>query len=120
MTKRLAGKVALITGGSRGLGRGIAEAFAGEGANIVVNYVKDSAAADAVVAKVKALGGDAIAIKADVGDDFEKQMRRAYQLAFSRDPRPDEIADAEPIVNEFGLATLCRVLFNSNEFLFVP
>jgi hypothetical protein len=59
-------------------------------------------------------------VKADVGDDFEKQMRRAYQLAFSRDPRPDEIADAEPIVNEFGLATLCRVLFNSNEFLFVP
>ena len=59
-------------------------------------------------------------VKADVGHNFEKQLRRAYQLAFSRDPRPEEIADAEPIVNGFGLATLCRVLFNSNEFLFVP
>ena len=68
MTKRLAGKVALVTGGSRGLGRGIAEAYAGEGANIIVNFVKDSAAADAVVTQVKALGADAIAIKADVGD----------------------------------------------------
>ncbi len=59
-------------------------------------------------------------VKADVGEDFEKQIRRSYQLAFSRAPSPDEIADAEPIVNEFGLAILCRVLFNSNEFLFVP
>lgn len=59
-------------------------------------------------------------VKADTGDDFEKQMRRAYQLALSRDPRPEEIADIEKIVKDFGLATLCRVLFNSNEFLFVP
>ncbi len=59
-------------------------------------------------------------VKADARDDLGKQMRRAYQLAFGRDPSPGEIADAEPIVKEFGLATLCRVLFNSNEFLFLP
>jgi hypothetical protein len=59
-------------------------------------------------------------VKSDAGDDLEKQLRRAYQLAFSRDPSPEEIADAEPIVKGFGLATLCRVLFNSNEFLFLP
>ena len=40
-TGKLAGKVALVTGGSRGLGRGIAEGFAAEGAKIVVNYLKD-------------------------------------------------------------------------------
>ena len=45
MANRLAGKVALITGGSRGLGRGIAEGFAGEGASIIVNYIKDAASA---------------------------------------------------------------------------
>ena len=49
-TGRLAGKVALVTGGSRGLGRGIAEGFAAEGAKIVVNYIKDEAAAKAAFA----------------------------------------------------------------------
>ena len=48
-------------------------------------------------------------VKSEAGDDVEKQLRRAYQLAFNRDPSPDEIADAEPVVKEFGLATLCRV-----------
>jgi 3-oxoacyl-[acyl-carrier protein] reductase len=73
MTKRLAGKVALVTGGSRGLGRGIAEGFAGEGANVVVNYIKDAAAAEAVVDKVKSLGCDAFAVKADVGEQHAVQ-----------------------------------------------
>jgi hypothetical protein len=59
-------------------------------------------------------------VQADAGDDLGKQLRRIYQIAFSRDPNLDEVADAEPIVREFGLATLCRVLFNSNEFLFLP
>jgi 3-oxoacyl-[acyl-carrier protein] reductase len=69
MAKRLAGQVALITGGGRGLGRGIAEGFGAEGANVVVNYMKDSASAEAVVAKIKAVGADAIAVQADVGDE---------------------------------------------------
>ena len=59
-------------------------------------------------------------VKSDAGDDPEKQIRRAYQLALSRDPEPDEVADAEPAVRGHGLATLCRALFNSNEFLFLP
>jgi hypothetical protein len=58
--------------------------------------------------------------KSEAGDDVEKQLRRAYQIAFNRDPSSDEIADAEQVVREFGLATLCRVLFNSNEFLVLP
>ncbi len=48
------------------------------------------------------------------------QIRRAYRLALGRDPAPDEVADAEPAVSEHGLSTLCRALFNSNEFLFLP
>jgi hypothetical protein len=59
-------------------------------------------------------------VEADAGGDVEMQLRRAYQIAFSRDPSPDEIADAKPIVKELGLATLCRVLFNCNEFLILP
>ncbi len=59
-------------------------------------------------------------VKADVGEDLSKQIERAYQLALARQPLASERADAQPIVKTHGLATLCRVLFNSNEFLFVP
>lgn len=72
---RLAGKVALVTGGSRGLGRGIAEGFAAEGAKIVVNYIKDEKAANEVIAKAKKAGSDAIAVRANVGEvDDVKRM----------------------------------------------
>ena len=72
---RLAGKVALVTGGSRGLGRGIAEGFAAEGAKVVVNYIKDEKAANEVVAAAKKSGGDGIAVRAHVGEvDDVKRM----------------------------------------------
>ena len=67
-TAKLAGKVALVTGGSRGLGRGIAEGFAAEGASIVVNYLKDEKEPNAVVDAIKKHGTDAIAIRANVGE----------------------------------------------------
>jgi mono/diheme cytochrome c family protein len=59
-------------------------------------------------------------VNAEVGDDVAKQVRRAYQLTLSRDPSLDEIAEAEPVVREYGLSTLGRALFNSNEFLSLP
>lgn len=59
-------------------------------------------------------------VKKEVGDDVPTQIRRAYQLAFNRDPAASELHDTEPAVRENGLAVLCRALFNSNEFLFVP
>src|SRR5262245_24767350 len=65
-TGRLAGKIALVTGGSRGLGRGIAEGFAAEGAKLVVNYLKDEKSANAVVDTIKRDGGEAISVRADI------------------------------------------------------
>ena len=59
-------------------------------------------------------------VKKEVGDDVSKQIRRAYQLAFNRDPDAAELRESEPAVRENGLAVLSRALFNSNEFLFVP
>jgi mono/diheme cytochrome c family protein len=52
--------------------------------------------------------------------DPTAQVRHAYQLAYTRDPMPDELADARKVVQTHGLATLCRAIFNSNEFLFLP
>jgi 3-oxoacyl-[acyl-carrier protein] reductase len=62
----LQGKVAIVTGASRGIGRAIALALGAEGASVAVNYANSSAAADAVVKEIQAMGTDAIAVQADV------------------------------------------------------
>ncbi|MCE9630446.1 MAG: PSD1 and planctomycete cytochrome C domain-containing protein [Planctomycetia bacterium] len=53
-------------------------------------------------------------------DPVRRQIDRAFQFAFTRSPDALEMSAAEAVVREHGLATLCRVIFNSNEFLFVP
>jgi 3-oxoacyl-[acyl-carrier protein] reductase len=67
----LEGRVALVTGGSRGIGKAIAFELAQRGAAVAVNYVRSSEAADAVVAKIQVTGGQAAAFQADVSD-FEQ------------------------------------------------
>jgi len=59
-------------------------------------------------------------IKSEVGEDIPAQVRRCYEIALNREPSAEEQKQAEPVVTKFGLETLCRVLFNSNEFLFWP
>lgn len=68
MTKKLDGKIALVTGGSRGIGAAIAERLAADGAHVALTYSASPDKADEVVAKIKAAGGKAIAIKADSGN----------------------------------------------------
>ena len=65
---KLKGKVALVTGASRGIGAGIARCMAGEGATVVVNYLRAESAARQVVRQLEELGGGGIALQADVGD----------------------------------------------------
>lgn len=65
MTKKLSGKVALVTGGSRGIGAASARALAAEGANVAISYVASPEKAEAVVAELKASGVSARAYKAD-------------------------------------------------------
>jgi 3-oxoacyl-[acyl-carrier protein] reductase len=65
----LAEQVVLVTGASRGIGRAVALAVARQGARVLVNYQRNDAAAQAVVAEVAAAGGEAYAIRADVTDE---------------------------------------------------
>ena len=69
----LEGKVAIVTGASRGIGRAIAVALASEGAKVVVNYASSASAAEAVVAEINGLdnGSEAIAVPADVSKEAE-------------------------------------------------
>jgi 3-oxoacyl-[acyl-carrier protein] reductase len=80
---KLAGKVAIVTGGSRGIGRAIARTLAREGAGVAVNYTQNADAAERVMAEIRADGGRAMPIRADVSrrsqvTEMVDEVVRAY------------------------------------------
>jgi 3-oxoacyl-[acyl-carrier protein] reductase len=68
---QLAGKVAIVTGSSKGIGAGIAERLAAEGVKVIVNYSRSAEDADSVIARIVAAGGEAVAHKADISKPSE-------------------------------------------------
>lgn len=70
---KLQGKVAVVTGASKGIGAGIAKALAAEGASVVVNYSSSKSGADAVVSAITAAGGRAVPVRGDVSRPEEAQ-----------------------------------------------
>jgi len=97
-----AGKVALISGGGRGIGAGISKRFAEAGASVVVSYVQAEEAAQEVVDQIQKLGGQAFAIQADVSlaDDVEKLVSQTV----------DRCGRLDVLVNNAGIYPLSPLL----------
>src|SRR6201997_52017 len=76
---RLSGKVAVVTGASKGIGAGIAKELAAEGAAVVVNFASSKTGAERVVAEIKETGGTAIAVQGDVSKASD--VRRLFAEA---------------------------------------
>lgn len=92
----LIGKVALVTGTSRGIGAAIAEALGKRGAKVVVNYVNNAEAAEKIVSTIRATGGEATAIQADVVDRV--QVKKLFAAAI------EQYGQLDILVNNAGIA----------------
>jgi 3-oxoacyl-[acyl-carrier protein] reductase len=88
---KLAKKVALVTGGSRGIGAAIAKRLAADGASVAITYAKDASAASAVVKAIELGGGKAIAIQADAAN--VEAVKGAVEKAFSTFGRLDVLVN---------------------------
>ncbi|MBE9522648.1 MAG: 3-oxoacyl-ACP reductase FabG [Proteobacteria bacterium] len=99
---RLKGKVALVTGSSRGVGRAIALAYAREGASVVINYTANQAAGEEVITAIKEMGEKAVLVKADVSKaaDAEALVQKGV----------DEFGGIDILVNNAGLSRPAMLL----------
>jgi NAD(P)-dependent dehydrogenase (short-subunit alcohol dehydrogenase family) len=104
---KLKGKVALVTGASRGIGRGIAEVFADEGADVAVNYFATPKGAEDVAAYVRSKGRRAITVKADVAKraEVEPMIERVWK----------ELGPIDILVNNAGIETIVPFLELTDE-----
>jgi 3-oxoacyl-[acyl-carrier protein] reductase len=94
-------KVAIVTGSARGIGARIARTLAGAGARVVVNYAGSQAAADQVVADIQSLGGEAIAVKADVS--------KVAEVTALFDAAVAQFGKVDILVNNAGIAIYKRI-----------
>lgn len=104
---RLKGRVALVTGSSRGVGRAIALAYAKEGASVVVNYTSNQKAGEDVVAAIKEMGGSAFSFKADVAKAAEAEALVQKGI--------DEFGSLDILVNNAGFSRPAMLLKMSED-----
>jgi 3-oxoacyl-[acyl-carrier protein] reductase len=98
MAQQLQGKVAIVTGASRGIGKATALALAAQGAAVVVNYASSSGAADAVVAEIFQAGGSALALGADVSQS--EDVDRLFEATIEKFGRIDVLVNNAGITRD--------------------
>ncbi|MEU9520455.1 SDR family oxidoreductase [Streptomyces sp. NPDC048224] len=94
-------RVAIVTGGSRGIGRAVSRKLAEDGLAVVVNYARGAAAADETVAAISEAGGRAVAVQADVAE--EKEVAALFDRAEA------EFGGVDVVVNSAGRMTLSPI-----------
>ncbi|HEV2156970.1 SDR family oxidoreductase [Bradyrhizobium sp.] len=105
------GKVAIVTGGSRGIGAAIAERLAGDGFTVVINYAGGAADAEALVGKIEKAGGRAVAAQADVSDPAA--VARMFDMADAAFGGVDVIVNNAGIMRLAAIAEADDALFDS-------
>src|SRR6202171_2468464 len=107
MAVKLKGKITLVTGADRGIGRGIVEVFAEEGADVAVNYIEEPEKAEAVAQWVREKGRCSIIVKGDVSRraDVEAMIDRVWK----------ELGPLDVLVNNAGIETIVPFLDLTDE-----
>ena len=98
---KLNNKVAIVTGGSSGIGAGIARQLAADGAKVIVNYASNRSGADKVVAEIEAAGGQAVAVAADVTNQAEVEALVNSAI--------DHFGRLDIVVNNAGIYQFARI-----------
>src|SRR5579863_5451563 len=94
-------KTAIVTGASRGIGRAVAKRLAKDGFAVVVNYLSNSGEAEQVVAEIKAVGGDAVAVQADIANQTE--VERLFEETMKK------FGGIDVVVNNSGIMPLSPI-----------
>src|SRR5665213_1334616 len=110
---RLANKVALVTGAAQGIGKGIAEAFAQEGADVVINDINGSEKAENLAKWIRGLGRRAMVVQADASD--RDQVESMFARAWDEMGRVDTVSYTHLRAHETGRNLVCRLLLEKKK-----